>query len=71
MRRLLQLFTAMSLLSVVVGCHHMVGVCDCENSGCPDVRHCASCGASGAATAATIAPVPVQAPREMPKVSDR
>jgi hypothetical protein len=26
-------FTALSLLSAVVGCHHTAGMCDCSNGG--------------------------------------
>ena len=52
MRRLLQLLAGVGLLSTLVGCHCMTGVCDCEPHGCGDVRNCAGCGAGVAPAAA-------------------
>lgn len=37
MRRLIAVFSALSMLGLAVGCHHTAGVCDCEVRipGCP------------------------------------
>ena len=62
MRRLLQLFAGIGLLSTMVGCSCMTGVCDCEPHGCGDVRGCAGCAASAGA-------VPVAQPQVLPAVA--
>ncbi len=76
MRRLLQLFAGIGLLSTLAGCHCMTGVCDCEPHGCGDVRGCAGCGASVAPGAAQgvlpqVLPAANSVPREMPRVVDK
>ena len=60
MRRLILSAMALGLLSSVIGCHHMAGVCDCDGG-------CCGCGAGGPGMpgpAPRINPEPI---KEMPK----
>jgi hypothetical protein len=83
MRRLLQLVTGIVVLSGTIGCHCMVGVCDCEPHGCDTVPGFAACGGCGPAGLPQVQPVVAgqptntaqptnqTAPRQLPPPADK